>query len=49
MVAVAARTILESLDRVPNADERTKVAFIAVSTSLHFFSLPVRVSVDLSC
>lgn len=41
MVAVAARTILESLDRVPNADERTKVAFIAVSTSLHFFSLPV--------
>jgi protein transport protein SEC24 len=40
MVATAARTILESLDLLPNADKRTKVAFIAVSTSLHFFSLP---------
>ncbi|WWC85222.1 protein transporter SEC24 [Kwoniella dendrophila CBS 6074] len=40
MVAVAARTILESLDNIPNADNRTKVAIIAVSTSLHFFSLP---------
>lgn len=40
MVATAARTILESLDSLPNADKRTKVAFIAVSTSLHFFSLP---------
>ncbi|WWC69712.1 protein transporter SEC24 [Kwoniella pini CBS 10737] len=41
MVAVAARTILESLDNIPNADKRTKIAIIAVSTSLHFFSLPV--------
>lgn len=41
MVAVAARTILESLDSLPNADNRTKIAIIAVSTSLHFFSLPV--------
>lgn len=41
MVATAARTILESLDSLPNADKRTKVAFIAVSSSLHFFSLPV--------
>ncbi|WVQ78173.1 protein transporter SEC24 [Cryptococcus sp. DSM 104549] len=40
MVAVAARTILESLDSLPNADKRTKIAIIAVSTSLHFFSLP---------
>jgi protein transport protein SEC24 len=40
MVATAARTILESLDRLPNADGRTKVALIAVDTSLHFFCLP---------
>lgn len=40
MVATAARTILESLDRLPNDDSRTKVAFIAVDNNLHFFSLP---------
>lgn len=40
MVATAARAILESLDNIPNQDDRTKIAFIAVSTSLHFFSLP---------
>ena len=40
MVATAARTILESLDNLPNADKRTKIAIIGVSTSLHFFSLP---------
>ncbi|KAI0763029.1 protein transporter SEC24 [Trametes elegans] len=40
MVATATRTILESLDRIPNEDNRTKVAFIAFDTSLHFFSLP---------
>lgn len=40
MVATAARTILESLDRMPNEDKTTKFGLIAVSTSLHFFSLP---------
>lgn len=40
MVAVAARTILECLDNLPNADKRTKVAIVDVSTSLHFFSSP---------
>lgn len=40
MVATAARTILESFDSIPNADKRTKISIIAVSTSLHFFSLP---------
>ena len=44
MVATATRTILENLDRIPNEDNRTKVAFIAFDTSLHFFSLPVRTS-----
>ncbi|KAH9941755.1 protein transporter SEC24 [Epithele typhae] len=40
MVATATRTILENLDRIPNEDSRTKVAFIAYDVSLYFFSLP---------
>ncbi|CAH1759678.1 6947_t:CDS:10 [Entrophospora sp. SA101] len=38
-VATAARTILESLDRIPNEENRTKIGFITVDTSLHFYSL----------
>jgi protein transport protein SEC24 len=41
MVATATRTILENLDRIPNEDERTKVAIIAYDISLYFFSMPV--------
>lgn len=44
MAATAARTILESLDRLPNSDNRTKVALIGVDASLHFFCLPAGVS-----
>ncbi|KAK4704518.1 protein transport protein SEC24, partial [Phenoliferia sp. Uapishka_3] len=40
MVATAARTLLESLDRLPNDDSRTKISIIAVDSCLHFFSLP---------
>lgn len=39
MVATATRTILESLDWIPNRDQRTKIGFIAVDSSLHFFNL----------
>ncbi|KAJ2963416.1 hypothetical protein NQZ79_g1574 [Umbelopsis isabellina] len=39
MVATAARTILDSLDRLPNEENRTKVAFITVDSSLHFYNL----------
>lgn len=39
LLATAARTILESLDRIPNADKRTRLGFIAVDSALHFFSL----------
>ncbi|CAG8709270.1 14480_t:CDS:10, partial [Acaulospora morrowiae] len=38
-VATAAKTILESLDRIPNEDKRTKIGFITFDTSLHFYSL----------
>jgi protein transport protein SEC24 len=38
MVATAARTILDSLDRIPNEESRTKVAFITVDSSLHFYN-----------
>ena len=41
MVATATRTILENLDRIPDEDERTKVAIICFDVSLYFFSLPV--------
>ncbi|KAI9458667.1 CPII coat sec24 protein [Lactarius psammicola] len=40
MVATATRTILENLDRLPNEDQRTKVAIIAYDTSIYFFSMP---------
>lgn len=40
MVATAARTILETLPKLPNANDRAKVAIIGFDTSLHFFSLP---------
>ena len=41
MVATATRTILESLDRIPDEDTRTKVAIICYDVSLYFFSIPV--------
>ncbi|KAJ2161266.1 COPII subunit [Coemansia sp. RSA 552] len=36
---VIARTILSALDRIPNVDDRTRVAFIGVDTCLHFFQV----------
>lgn len=40
LLATSARTILDSLNRIPNADRRTRVGFIAVDSSLHYFSIP---------
>lgn len=40
LLATAARCILESLDRIPNADRRTRLGFMAVDSSLHYFSIP---------
>ncbi|KAJ3836161.1 protein transporter SEC24 [Lentinula raphanica] len=40
MVATATRTILENLDRIPDEDERTKIAIVCFDVSLYFFSLP---------
>jgi protein transport protein SEC24 len=39
MVATATRTIFESLERIPNADNLTKIAIIGFDTMLYFFSL----------
>ncbi|KAI8324738.1 hypothetical protein GQ54DRAFT_295911 [Martensiomyces pterosporus] len=33
------QSILSALDRIPNVDKRTKVAFIAADTALHFFQV----------
>lgn len=40
LLATSARCILESLERIPNADRRTRLGFIAVDSSLHYFSIP---------
>lgn len=40
LLATAARCILESLDRIPNADRRTRLGFMAVDSSLHYFAVP---------
>lgn len=40
LLATSARTILDSLNRIPNADRRTKLGFLAVDASLHYFSIP---------
>jgi protein transport protein SEC24 len=39
MLHVAAGTILNNLDRIPNDDDRTKVGFITVDRCLHFYNL----------
>lgn len=38
-VACAARTILASLDSIPNTDNRTKIGFLTVDSTLHFYNL----------
>lgn len=40
LLATAARCVLESLDRIPNTDRRTRLGFMAVDSSLHYFSIP---------
>ena len=41
MLNVFASTILNNLDLIPNEDGRTKVGFITVDHSLHFYNLDV--------
>ncbi|EFX00758.1 protein transport protein [Grosmannia clavigera kw1407] len=40
LLATSARTILDSLNRIPNADGRTRLGFIAVDSNLHYFAIP---------
>lgn len=40
LLATSARTILDSLNRIPNADTRTRLGFLAVDSSLHYFAIP---------
>ncbi|KAJ3166384.1 COPII subunit [Geranomyces variabilis] len=44
MLATAARTILDTLDLIPNTDNRTKVGFITVDSALHFYNLSPNVT-----
>src|ERR1700761_8029706 len=44
MLATAARTLLENLDRIPNTEGRSKIAIIGFDSALHFFSIAVSTS-----
>ncbi|KAI8388009.1 Sec23/Sec24 trunk domain-containing protein [Radiomyces spectabilis] len=39
MLATAARTILDSIERIPNQENRTKIGIITVDSALHFYNL----------
>ncbi|KAH8112300.1 hypothetical protein DFH11DRAFT_1787201 [Phellopilus nigrolimitatus] len=40
IAATACRSLLESLDRIPNDDNRTKIAIIAFDVTLYCFTMP---------
>lgn len=40
LLATSARSILESLDLIPNVNRRTRLAFLAVDSQLHYFCIP---------
>lgn len=39
LLATAARTILDSLDQIPNSEGRARVGFITYDSTLHFYNL----------
>lgn len=43
ILATAAQTILDSLDRIPNNEGRAKLGFITYDNALHFYKLAVSV------
>ncbi|KAG7919543.1 hypothetical protein KL905_003408 [Ogataea polymorpha] len=40
LLATVTRTILDTLDRIPNENGRARVAFLGVDSSIHFFTIP---------
>ncbi|KAI8369387.1 Sec23/Sec24 trunk domain-containing protein [Radiomyces spectabilis] len=44
MLTIATRTLLETLDRIPNAESRTRIAIITVDSALHFYNLDSKLS-----
>ncbi len=40
LLATVATTILETLDRIPNSDSRSRIAIIGVDSTLHYFNIP---------
>lgn len=41
LLATTARSILDTLEFLPNHDNRTRVSILAVDNSLHYFSIPL--------
>lgn len=39
MLHIAAKAIRDSLDTIPNTDDRTKIAFITFDSAMHFYNL----------
>ena len=44
MVAAVSRAILDGLEAMPNRERRTKIGFITVDSSVHFYNLNVALS-----
>ncbi len=40
LLATVTRTILDSLDRIPNKEGRARIAFMAVDSSISYFAIP---------
>ena len=47
MLTIAAHSILSSLDRIMNADDRTRIGFITVDRLYHFYNLDVFFSINI--
>ena len=41
LLATTTRTILETLESIPNRDERTRVSIVCVDNSIHYFTIPL--------
>lgn len=49
MVQLACKTLQHSLDQIPNHDRRTQIAILTVDSSIHFYSLDVRLASSRYC
>lgn len=41
LLATTTRTLLETLDNLPNHDDRTRISILCVDNSIHYFAIPL--------